>query len=146
MIFDSRKDGGKIPPGSIVGPGFLRRKMKLYNLKQAADLIGINHKQFYKMIADNMFSSSMYLTDNKKLTLQGVSEIARDYFQYKIDVSGSSEKKTAYKAHRVALEMRLFAEDILESPEVTNTGMLFLARKLLANANKTTSFIKTHAS
>ena len=118
--------------------------MKLYNLKQAADLIGINHKQFYKMIADNMFSSSMYLTDNKKLTIQGVSEIARDYFQYKIDVSDNSEKKTAYKAHRVALEMRLFAEDMLESPEVTNTGMLFLARKLLANANKTTAFIEAH--
>ena len=87
------KTAWKIPPGSIVGPGFLRRKMKLYNLKQAADLIGINHKQFYKMIADNMFSSSMYLTDNKKLTIQGVSEIARDYFQYKIDVVRQLRKK-----------------------------------------------------
>ena len=140
------KTAWKIPPGSIVGPGFLRGKMKLYNLKQAADLIGINHKQFYKMIADNMFSSSMYLTDNKKLTLQGVSEIARDYFQYKIDTSNDAEKKASYKAYRVALEMRLFAEDMLEDPNTTDTGMLFLARKLLANANKTTTFIKTHVS
>lgn len=65
------------------GAGILGRKMKLYNLKQAADLMGINHKQ-----------------------------------------------RQLIRLIRVAIEMRLFAEDMLESQEVTNTGMLFLARKL----------------
>ena len=116
--------------------------MKTYYFKQAAELMGLSYKQFYYMISNNLFGCRVFVYGDKKLRINGLTEIARDYFQYKIDKASTPEKKAYYKAQRVILEMRLFAEDMIENSE--STEMLFLARKLLANANKTTAFIEAH--
>lgn len=114
--------------------------MKLYNLKQAAEYLGISYKKLHYAVSQEYWG---FNKGEKSFSKNKLDSFMRSSLLYKINSATDPKKKAQYMAKKIEFEMRSYAEEF-PSYKDASSAWFYLGRKFLTNANQVAEFIEAY--